>query len=80
MTKTTIYPPPPSCAAAALHQLLGADLRQLRERHGLTAAELGERIGMSTSGVCRVERGGRFPRPATVLRLVSVLRQLEGKR
>jgi DNA-binding XRE family transcriptional regulator len=80
MTKTSDRSPDPSTVAdgqTALSLLLGGDLRDLRERHGLTAAMLGERLGVTASGICRWERGNRSPRLGTVLRIAAVLRQLE---
>ena len=59
---------PPSSSATVLRLLLGADLRQLRERHGLTADALGARIGSSGSAVCRWEAGNRLPRPEPLSR------------
>ena len=40
-------------------QKLGARLRELREEHGYTLADLGGRLGIDASGLSRMERGER---------------------
>ena len=57
----------------------GGNLRDIRERHGLTAEALGHMVGATCSAVCRWERGDRLPRPRHMLRLVVALEQLRAQ-
>jgi transcriptional regulator with XRE-family HTH domain len=53
---------------------IGSALRQHRDRHRLSQAELAERAAISQSAVARIERGGRGgPRIDTLARLFAVL-------
>lgn len=59
-------PPPPT-------QLIGADLRRMREAVGMTQTELAEALGYSRAMVCRWESGAyRVPR-THLPRLLAVL-------
>jgi len=40
---------------------LGAELRRIRERRGLTVRELAIRAGLSAEAVSAIERGVRYP-------------------
>lgn len=46
------------------------NLRKFRMALGLKQFELAERLGMSQGVVCSIERGTRFPEPATILRIM----------
>ena len=45
----------------------------LRERHGLTQAELAERCGMDQADVSRIERGSTSPTARTLQRIADAL-------
>lgn len=45
----------------------------LRERHGLTQAELAERCGMDQADISRIERGSTSPTARTLQRIASAL-------
>jgi transcriptional regulator with XRE-family HTH domain len=51
----------------------GRNLRELRERSGLTQAQLAERAGLHPQGVVKLERGEREPAWATVVALAEAL-------
>jgi ribosome-binding protein aMBF1 (putative translation factor) len=46
---------------------------ELRERHGLTQAELAERCGMDQGDISRIERGSTSPTARTLQRIADVL-------
>jgi transcriptional regulator with XRE-family HTH domain len=48
-------------------------ISNLRERHELTQAELGRKVGVSGTCVWNWEGGNTFPRTATLRRLADVL-------
>jgi transcriptional regulator with XRE-family HTH domain len=48
-------------------------LRALRERAGLTQAQLAERAGMHLHGITKLEQGDREPAWATVMALADAL-------
>jgi transcriptional regulator with XRE-family HTH domain len=52
---------------------LGAALRQLRKRLGLSQAEVGKLAGLSQRAVSHLERGGRAGRAATWERILGAL-------
>lgn len=45
----------------------------LRERHGLTQAELAERCGMDQGDISRIERGSTSPTGRTLQRIAAAL-------
>ena len=45
----------------------------LRERHGLTQAELAERCGMDQADISRIERGSTSPTASTLQRIAEAL-------
>jgi ribosome-binding protein aMBF1 (putative translation factor) len=45
----------------------------LRERHGLTQAELAERCGMDQGDISRIERGSTSPTARTLQRIAEAL-------
>jgi transcriptional regulator with XRE-family HTH domain len=47
-------------------------LRSWREKHGLTAEELGDKIGVSKAAVSRYERGHRRPDWPILSRIAEV--------
>jgi transcriptional regulator with XRE-family HTH domain len=51
----------------------GQRLRELRERAGLTQAQLAERAGMHRQGVAKLELGEREPSWSTLLALTKAL-------
>lgn len=53
---------------------VGARLRELRTRRGLTLAELAEETGISASTLSRLESGGRRPTLDLLIRLAAVYR------
>lgn len=53
-------------------EVLGEELRRLREACGLTLTEVVSRIGISESHLCRMESGKRAPRPEDVAALLVV--------
>ena len=52
---------------------IGRLIKQQRIFLGLTRAKLGEMAGLSSSVICRVERGERFPTARTLHKLAKVL-------
>jgi transcriptional regulator with XRE-family HTH domain len=56
-----------------LEELLGGPLRELRQRAGLTQAQLAEAIGISSAAIGQFERSERRPRLAVALRLLKAL-------
>ena len=52
---------------------IGRIIKQQRIFLGLTRAELGKRAGLSSSVICRVERGERFPTARTLHKLAKAL-------
>jgi transcriptional regulator with XRE-family HTH domain len=51
----------------------GDRLKELRERAGLSQAQLADRAGMNVFGVAKLEQGQREPSWATVLALATAL-------
>jgi len=51
----------------------GRRLHEVRVERGFSQEELGERAGMRSNAIGRLERGGREPRISTVLRLARGL-------
>jgi len=60
-------------AAARDQAILGAALRALRERAGLTQEQFGERAGMDATYLSQLENGHRGIRWATVMRMLRAL-------
>ena len=52
---------------------LAVQVIELREKHGLTQAELAERCGMDQGDISRIERGSTSPTARTLQRIASVL-------
>jgi len=52
---------------------LGTNLRQARERLGLTQEQVAQRSGVHATEVSRIEGGKRDPQVSTVLRLAKAL-------
>ena len=46
---------------------------ELREKHGLTQAELAERCGMDQGDISRIERGSTSPTARTLQRIADAL-------
>jgi ribosome-binding protein aMBF1 (putative translation factor) len=46
---------------------------ELRERHGLTQAELAERCGIDQADISRIERGSTSPTARTLQRIADAL-------
>ncbi|HXN39619.1 MAG TPA: helix-turn-helix transcriptional regulator [Solirubrobacteraceae bacterium] len=53
--------------------ILGAAIRALRERAGLTQEQFGERAGMDATYLSQLENGHRGIRWATVMRMLRAL-------
>jgi transcriptional regulator with XRE-family HTH domain len=61
-SERSVSPPPPSSSSAQrVREDLGRRLRELRVAAGLTATELGRRLGRHTSKVSRIEHGTSTP-------------------
>lgn len=54
-------------------ELLGARVRQMRARRGLTQVIVAERSGLPQSHVSEIERGVMIPNLVTLLRLAAAL-------
>ena len=54
-------------------ELLGARVRQMRTRRGLTQVTVAERSGLPQSHVSEIERGVMIPNLVTLLRLAAAL-------
>ena len=52
---------------------LGPNLREARERLGLTQATVAQRSGIHATEISRIEAGKRDPRVSTLIRLASAL-------
>lgn len=52
---------------------LGTNLREARERLGLTQEQVAERSGVHATEVSRIEGGKRDPQVSTVIRLAEAL-------
>jgi transcriptional regulator with XRE-family HTH domain len=50
----------------------GTLLKELRKKHGWTQAELGEKIGMTYSGIASIENDKADPSKATTLKLSEI--------
>ena len=61
--------------AAVLAQAydIAVQIVELRERHGLTQAELAERCGIDQGDISRIERGATSPTARTLQRIAEVL-------
>ncbi|MEV6162878.1 Scr1 family TA system antitoxin-like transcriptional regulator [Streptomyces sp. NPDC052052] len=59
--------------AVGFLRCFGMQLRLLREREGLTRAELGSRLGYGEDQIASVELGRRIPKPETIERADVVL-------
>jgi transcriptional regulator with XRE-family HTH domain len=58
---------------SAVGELLGARLRELRLKRGLSQQALSERVGVPQTHVSAMELGVKFPNLLTVLRLAVAL-------
>jgi transcriptional regulator with XRE-family HTH domain len=56
-----------------IRQQFGLNLRGLRNRAGLSQEELGERCQLDRTEISLLERGLRFPRLDTVVKLARAL-------
>jgi transcriptional regulator with XRE-family HTH domain len=56
-----------------IRQQFGINLRGLRNRAGLSQEELGERCELDRTEISLLERGLRFPRLDTVVKLARAL-------
>lgn len=52
---------------------LAVQLMELREKHGLTQAELAERCGIDQADISRIERGSTSPTARTLQRIADAL-------
>jgi transcriptional regulator with XRE-family HTH domain len=57
----------------AAGELLGAQLRQLRTKRGLSQQALAERVGIPQTHVSAIELGLKFPNLLTILRFAVAL-------
>jgi len=58
---------------------LGPNLREARERLGLTQEQVGERSGVHTGEVSRIELGKRDPQVSTLERLARAVEVTPGQ-
>lgn len=58
---------------------LGTNLRDARERLGLTQEQVAERCGVHATEVSRIEGGKRDPRISTLIRLANALEVKPGE-
>jgi len=58
---------------ALLPKRFGLNLKQARERHDLSQAELGRRSGISQTEISRIEAGLREPMLTTIVLLATAL-------
>jgi transcriptional regulator with XRE-family HTH domain len=58
---------------------LGANLRDARERLGLTQEQVAERCGVHATEVSRIKAGKRDPRISTLLRLAKAVEVKPGR-
>jgi transcriptional regulator with XRE-family HTH domain len=58
---------------------LGTNLRQARERLGLTQEQVAERSGVHATEVSRIEAGKRDPKVTTLQRLAAALEVPPGR-
>lgn len=58
---------------------LGTNLREARERLGLTQEQVAERSGVHATEVSRIEGGKRDPQVSTVIRLAKALEVKPGE-
>ncbi len=52
---------------------LAMQVIELREKHGLTQAELAKRSGIDQGDISRIERGSAMPNERTLLRIANAL-------
>ena len=52
---------------------IAVQIVELRERHGLTQAELAERCGIDQGDISRIERGATSPTARTLQRIADIL-------
>lgn len=52
---------------------IAVQIIELRERHGLTQAELAERCGIDQGDISRIERGATNPTTRTLQRIAAAL-------
>lgn len=52
---------------------LAVQLTELREKHGLTQAELADRCGIDQADISRIERGATSPTARTLQRIADAL-------
>jgi DNA-binding XRE family transcriptional regulator len=52
---------------------LAVQVIELREKHGLTQAELAKRSGIDQGDISRIERGSAMPNERTLLRIADAL-------
>lgn len=52
---------------------IAMQVMDLREKHGLTQAELAQRCGMSQADISRIERGSTSPTARTLQRIADAL-------
>lgn len=55
------------------HRLLGANMRIKRKEIGLSQADFAEKCDISTNYVSEIEVGRKFPKPAVLEKIASVL-------
>jgi transcriptional regulator with XRE-family HTH domain len=58
---------------------LGTNLREARERLGLTQEQVAERSGVHATEVSRIEAGKRDPQVSTLKRLAAALEVAPGR-
>lgn len=69
----TVISPDLAAYATELARVFTARLRKIRERRGLTQAELGEMAGLSSAAISQLETGSRRPNFTTLIGLSRAL-------
>lgn len=56
-----------------MNNYIGATIKELRRRNGLTQTQLGKKIGVTQSMIAAYETGAKTPKPATINRILEAL-------
>jgi len=57
-----------------VQDILGANIKRVRQQMGLTQAALAEKAGISSGYICDIERSRRWPSSDNIARLADVLK------
>ena len=56
-----------------IQHILAKNVKSRRERMNISQTELGNRVGLSLSGIQKIERGDRWPSPDNVEKIANAL-------